>query len=229
MNQENNVHTPSGAEPSVPVGPAPMQRQPSSATVQPQASQHHVVHGTQPMSAPTPISNPVQTAMPTTVATPQASDMAGDHRESVPVVKVWSVRGVEYAIMSFTLWAIAISITWVPVALITGSTGFIALSPPLALLLVSLPIFAFFFLRLKKAELADPKMRVESTKRRFSQITQIVSFVVCFVSLLTIVSSILAAMGGESDNVGQTISSALVFLVVWGGLFMYYWRDERKF
>ncbi len=151
-----------------------------------------------------------------------------ESKESVPVVKVWSVRGVEYAIMSFMLWSIAISVTWVIVSLINGLSGFGALSPPLALLIVSLPFFAVFFLRLKKAELIQPELKTESTKRRFSQITQIVSFAVIFFSLLSIVASILAKIGGDEIDLAKTIFSALAFIVVWGTLFAYYWVDEHR-
>jgi hypothetical protein len=151
-----------------------------------------------------------------------------EQKESVPVVKVWSIRGVEYAIMTFMLWAIAVSVTWVLVALVNGLTGFVELSAPLALMIVSLPIFAFFFLRLKKAELDDSSLKTESTKRRFSQITQIVAFAVIFFSLLGIVASIIGAMGGESEGLGKVIGTAFVFLVVWGCVFAYYWFDEHR-
>ena len=149
-------------------------------------------------------------------------------RESIPVVKVWSVRGVEYAIMSFMLWAIAISLTWVIVSVINGQTGFVNLSGALSLAIVSLPIFSFFFLRLKKAELLNPELRLESTKRRFSQLTQIVSFSVTFFASLALVSGLLSAIGGESDNLGKNVGTALVFMVIWGALFMYYWIDEHR-
>lgn len=148
--------------------------------------------------------------------------------ESVPVVKVWSVRGVEYAIMSFMLWALAIALTWVIVSLINGQTGFVNLSGALSLMIVSLPIFGFFFLRLKKAELANPDLRIESTKRRFSQITQIVSFFVIFFASLGLVSSLISATSGETDGLGRTVGTALVFIVVWGALFAYYWFDEHR-
>ena len=151
-----------------------------------------------------------------------------NNNESMPVVKVWSIKGVEYAIMTFMLWAIAIAITWVVVVLINGSAGFVQLSAPLALLIVSLPIFAVFFLRLKKAELADSSLKTESTKRKFSQITQIISFIVVFFSLLAIVATILNAVGGESENAGKAISTGVAFVVVWSALFAYYWFDEHR-
>lgn len=149
-------------------------------------------------------------------------------RESVPVVKVWSVRGVEYAIMSFMLWAIAVSISWIFVAAINGRASFTVLSSPLALLIVSLPIFGFFFIRLKKAELINTTLRFESSKRRFSQISQILSFLVVFGSLLTAVSSLISRAGGSEIGLSKTVGSPLVIALVWSALFYYYWQDEHK-
>lgn len=148
--------------------------------------------------------------------------------ESTPVVKVWSVRGLEYALMSFMLWFIASAITWVLVALINDQAGFAILSPALAILIVSVPIFSYLFLRLKKAELMDPALKKESSKRKFSQITQIVSFFIVFFSLITIVGSVLAQFGGDDVELGKTISSSLAFIVVWGSLLGYYWHEEHK-
>jgi len=187
---------------------------------------------------------PTEIDMPTSISEQQASYMTPqtslnmpladtsmqvpENKESVPVVKVWSVRGVEYAIMSFMLWAITIAISWVIVALINGTSGFAVLSGPLALLIVSLPFFAFFFLRLKKAELSNPALRFESSKRKFSQISQIVSFFVIFGSLLTVVGSLLSKVGGAETDLGKTLGSSLALAVIWGCLFMYYWVDEHK-
>ncbi|MDZ7785606.1 MAG: DUF5671 domain-containing protein [Candidatus Saccharibacteria bacterium] len=177
-----------------------------------------------PSVRPQSVSAPMQGSMRSELSKSANSN----NKESVPVVKVWSIRGVEYAIMTFMLWAIAVAVNWVLVALVNGSTGFVALSAPLALLIVSLPVFALFFIRLKKAELADPSLRAESSKRRFTQITQIISFAVIFFALLGIVASLLAAIGGESDDLGKTIASAFMFVLVWGGMFTYYWFDEHR-
>ncbi len=211
MDTENKLNG-SGSEHLIPGGDQQHQQNKEQVPGQHEVSQH--------------VDN--KTSIPAPMNNPNLGILSDSPRESVPVVKVWSIRGVEYAIMSFMLWFVAIAINWVVVALINGESGFVSLSPPLALMIVSIPIFAFFFLRLKKAELADPRLKTESTKRRFSQITQIVSFIVTFSALLTIVGSILASIGGESNNLGKTIGTAVVFIVVWGALFAYYWVDEHR-
>lgn len=126
------------------------------------------------------------------------------------------------------LWALAISVSWVLIALVNGETGFELLAAPLSLLIVGLPVFWFFFRRLKTAELLNPSMRVESTKRRFSQITQVVSFFVVFFAALAMVEGIIGSIGGESEGLGKVIVSSLILIAVWGGLFAYYWSDEHK-
>lgn len=195
--------------------------QPGGAPQQPYQPAHH---------EPQPPTNPSNSIAASVSTMPEFNEEPAESnsRESVPVVKVWSVRGVEYAIMSFMLWGLAIAVNWVLVALVNGESGFVQLAAPLSLLIVGLPIFAVFFLRLKKAELMNPKLKLESTKRRFSQITQIVSFFVVFFASLTIVASLIASAGGESENLGKTIGTAFVFIVVWGALFAYYWVDEHK-
>lgn len=147
----------------------------------------------------------------------------------VPVVKVLSVRGVEYAMMSFALWIGAASLIWILDTLILGGASFQILAFPLSVLLVSLPIFAFLYLRLRRAELNDPSLRLEPSKRRFSQITQLVTFLTCLFNVIAVVYIIMGIVGGEdSGSIGKTLGAAAVTLVVAGGILVYYWFDEHK-
>ena len=235
MHQENqHGHSPQSAGPQH--GPA-LAPAPESGHHHPHESSQHHQPAAQPHIVPAQQSAPSVEQLPQQptasapvglTSLPVGEQNQSQNRESVPVVKVWSVRGVEYGIMSFMLWFLAASLTWVLVALVTGNAGFIELSPPLALIIVSLPVFAFFFLRLKKAELEEPSLRFESTKRRFSQITQVVSFAVTFFATLTIVAATLAKLGGDDSEIVKTILGALMFIIVWGALFGYYWFDEHK-
>lgn len=202
-------------------------------------NQHHQPHNQQHPSPPQPVSMPPQHPAPEMSAAPSMPEPAGanlnmtmqesvEPKESVPVVKVWSVRGVEYAIMSFMLWFIAGALSVILISLVNGESGFSALSSPLALLLISFPPFSFFLLRLKKAELAEPNLKQESTKRRFSQITQVVSFAVVFVAWLTFLSQVFSKIGGSDAELVKVGVSSLILTVVWGGLFVYYWFDEHR-
>jgi hypothetical protein len=155
---------------------------------------------------------------------------------SVPVVKVLSVRGVEYALMSFMLWFGAAAIIWSLLAFVDGDAGYDTMSFPAAVVACALPIFGFLFLRLRRAELANPRLRYEPSKRRFSQITQYLSFFACFFSLVSFVYDIIQKMsesstaleGTTSVNLGKSALQLLVFLAVAGGIFAYYWVDEHR-
>lgn len=160
---------------------------------------------------------------------PNLSMQAPADDRPVPVVKVLSVRGVEYAMMSILLWFGAGSLMTLLVSLIQGGAGFESLAFPLSLLLVCLPGFAFFYLRLRSAELANPDLRLDASKRRFSQITQILAFLTCFFNIVAVVYLLVGMAGGnEAPNIGKVLGSAVVILLVAGGILYYYWVDEHK-
>ncbi len=147
----------------------------------------------------------------------------------VPVVKVLSVRGVEYAMMSILLWFGAGSLITVLVTLVMGGTDFDNLAFPVSMLLVCLPAFAWLFLRLRKAELDDPALRLEPSKRRFSQITQILSFLTCFFTIVTVIYTLVSKVGGNDvGNIGKVLGVSAVILAIAGGILTYYWFDEHK-
>ena len=149
---------------------------------------------------------------------------------SVPVVKVLSVRGVEYGLMTFMVWFGSAALLWCALAIIEGQAGFDVLAFPVALLIAVLPVFGYLFIRLRRAELANPKLRFEPSKRRFSQITQFVSFFVVFFSFVSFVYDLLSKAGGSDDDtsLGKSALYLLVFTVIYGGIFAYYWLDEHR-
>ena len=149
--------------------------------------------------------------------------------EPVPVVKVLSVRGVEYLFMSIFLWLAAGSFTGLVLSLINGSTGFSSLAFPLSMLLVALPGFAVMFLRLKKAELDNPRLKLDPSKRRLTQITQVLAFLTCLINIITFIYLVLQKIGGEGElATGKAIVNMLVILAVAGGILAYYWFDEHR-
>ena len=133
--------------------------------------------------------------------------------------------------MSFALWVGAASLIWLFDALIMGSASFMTLSYPISALIISLPVFAWLYLRLRKAELADSSLRFEPSKRRFSQITQFVAFLTCFFNVITLVYTLVNKIGGDVSmgDLGKTAGTTAVTLVIAGGILLYYWRDEHKF
>jgi len=150
--------------------------------------------------------------------------------QPVPVVHTLSVRGVEYTMMTISLWLIAGALIWALLALLNDFRTFDVLSYPIALLLVCLPIFAFFFSRLKKSELANPDLRFDPSKRRLSQFTQIIAFVACLFNVVAFVYWVLRSFSGDYSfsSLGKSFLNLLVVLVVAGGVLAYYWFDEHR-
>lgn len=146
-----------------------------------------------------------------------------------PVVKVLSPRGVEYVFMTIALVTGAVGLTSALLALVNGNDSFSVLYFPLALLLVSVPIFSGLFLRLKQAELIDPNARLDASKRRSTQFLQIVSFFICFFTLIGLLATIFAKVSGTyNGSLVKVILDVIVILVVAGGILFYYWNDEHK-
>lgn len=201
----------------------------------PQQPQTHYTP-TQNNTAPTvpePARQPVATV--NNISTPTASESnsftIADRQEDrpVPVVRVLSVRGVEYAMMSIFLWFWAGSLITILVSLIMGGSGFSELAFPVSLMVIAVPGFSFFYLRLRKAELRIPSLRLDASKRRFSQITQIVAFLTCFFNLVALAYVIISLAGGSTTrSLGKFVGATAVTLLVAGSILAYYWFDEHK-
>jgi hypothetical protein len=153
-----------------------------------------------------------------------------DELAPTPVIQVFSPNGVEYVFLTLTLFVGAISLISALIALVNGAAGFASLAFPAAALIVTLPIFAVIFLHLKKRELQDPRLKLDASKRRTTQATQIISFIVCLFTLIGFFAAAFASMGGDSGGftIGKAALDALCVLVVAGGILFYYWRDEHK-
>jgi hypothetical protein len=149
--------------------------------------------------------------------------------QPVAVIKTLSTRGLEYLFMSICLWIGAVGLTWGILSLVNGSADAKVLAFPATSLVVTGPIFAWFFIRLKRAELANPQLRFDPSKRRTSQITQILAFLTALINVITFVYLIIAAsFGSEIISVGKSILNLLVILAVSGGILAYYWVDEHR-
>jgi hypothetical protein len=149
--------------------------------------------------------------------------------QPVPVVKVLSPVGVEYVFLTLTLLVGAGSLIGVLLALVNGGTSFQDLSFPVASLVVTVPLFALLFLHLKKLELQNPNLALDPSKRRSTQATQILSFLVSLFTFIGFIFSIFASMSGQvGTSAGKAALDALCVLVVSGGILWYYWRDEHK-
>lgn len=155
-------------------------------------------------------------------------DAGNNSGDPVPVVRVLSVRGVEYGMMTISLWICAAALGATLLTIISGLASFEALAFPISLLIVALPVFAFFFLRLKKAETLNPSLALEPSKRRFSQVTQFLAFITCMINLIVFVYLVMASFGGMKVSWGKAIGDLAVVMVIAGGILAYYWMDEHK-
>lgn len=147
----------------------------------------------------------------------------------VPVVKVLSLRGVEYLMMSFTLWIASGALIWTLLSIVNGHSSASLLAMPIALLLVCVPTFGFFFLRLKNQEVTNPELRYEPSKRRLTQITQFLAFITCLFNIVAFVYLIITKVGGsESVSLGKSFLNLIIILIIAGGVLAYYWNDEHR-
>lgn len=237
-NPNNNVDKPNDEQPLTPPpapqfpqpfpespSPAANTQPPSSATATPPPAPHAFVSSPGPESPSigqpqfTPASESYNTSLGSTEHDPVVP---------TPVVQVLSPRGVEYVMLTISLFTAAIGLTAILLCLVNGQTGLMSLSLPVSLLIVGLPIFAALFLRLKKAELADPRLKLDQSKRRSTQATQIISFVVSLFTVVGLFVSIFATISGEGEGAGKAIASAFITLIIFGGILAYYWWDEHR-
>lgn len=197
---------------------------------------HHHQEQAQPAPAPehtepVPVFGVSETAAPSPSPTlqPQAADVPpADGVVPQPVVRVLSPRGVEYVFLIIALFTSAIALGSILISLVNGQYGFSVLAYPVAGLVVGMPVFTLLFLRQKKAELANPSLKLDASKRRSTQFTQIVAYLISFFTLIGFVGIIFAKLGGDfKSSLWKAFLDVLIVEVIAGGILFYYWRDEH--
>ncbi|HSW80054.1 MAG TPA: hypothetical protein VLG47_04735 [Candidatus Saccharimonadales bacterium] len=169
------------------------------------------------------------TAAPVAPLASAAPVESQDELRPAPVVKVLSPVGVEYVFLTLSLISGAIALAAVLIALVNGKTDFSVLAFPVSVLLVTVPVFSVIFLHLKRLETANPALRLDPSKRRSTQFTQIAAFFACMFALIGFVFDIFTKLGGQTGpSIVKAGLDALCILVVAGGILAYYWRDEHK-
>lgn len=162
------------------------------------------------------------------------------------VVQSLSTRGLEYIIMFIALGVSAFafgSLLHSSINVLYGSNDYILGSGgtvPVAAsaLIVAFPILAYLFLRLQKAEIADPLLRRDPSRRRAIQLTLIVTFLVGLIYVIRFLYSLMSdngSSGGEGlfgGSVANSLTGNFIHLVITlaiaGGIFYYYWKDEHQ-
>ncbi|HSX02936.1 MAG TPA: DUF5671 domain-containing protein [Candidatus Saccharimonadia bacterium] len=180
---------------------------------------------------------------PPGVADHDAGSQLGDrHRSVAPiaVVQQRTTRGLEYTIMFLALGVTAVSLGALLHNVVdlgfgrgdNANDSFISFAA--SALIVGLPIFALLFLRLKRAELAEPGIRADASRRHAVQLTLIVTFIWGLFRLVTYIYSL---MNGTSSDYFLGVAAntpafasflhTLVTVGIAGSIFAYYWRDEH--
>ncbi|HZM64545.1 MAG TPA: DUF5671 domain-containing protein [Candidatus Saccharimonadales bacterium] len=158
----------------------------------------------------------------------------------IAVVKAYTTRGMEYYLMMIALTVSALSLGLVLHTIFanlfddsgsyvfgSGLTAFAS-----AALIVTLPIFGFFFLRLKRAELHDRSLLIDPSRRRAVQIMLFISFIVGIISTISYVFAFISLSYGSAETegvkLGPIIADFITSLLIIGGIFMYYWFDSHR-
>lgn len=182
----------------------------------------------QSISPPDPVAATVPLTPPEPAAAPALS-VPSSTTSPVPVVRVLSPFGVEYVFMTICLFVGAIALATALISLANGKIDFSVLAFPAATMLISVPLFAVLFLRLKKLELSRPELKLDPSKRRSTQFTQITAFTVVLFTLIGLVFDIFMKLGGQGGlSIVKAVLDTLCILVVAGGILAYYWRNEHK-
>jgi len=162
-----------------------------------------------------------------------------------PVISTYSTRGLEYLIMLISLGIAASSLGSLlhsSVNQVLGSTdqlfGTTIVSLASAALVVTLPIFIFLFLRLKKAELAQPNFKSDPSRKRAIQIMIILTYLVGIGNIISYLFTIFNAgkadansylgTSGPAIGIAGNLLHLLITIVVAGSIFAYFWYDEHR-
>lgn len=158
----------------------------------------------------------------------------------IAVVQALSTRGVEYYFMIIALAVLAVSLGFIMHNIASSffeDSKLYALNASMmtgasSALVVSLPIFVFFFLRLKKAELQNPSLLLDPSRRRAIQILLITTFIVGLISAISYVIAFFSLSYGGMDSdyapIGLLIADFVITTLIIGGIFANYWMDSHQ-
>jgi hypothetical protein len=141
-------------------------------------------------------------------------------------------RSIEYVFMTIALLATAFSLS---LTLLFWTNGWLkdesssgAAVYPVAMLIISLPLYAALLLDVKEAELHDPSLRRSIYRRLSNQLVRVVAFITCFFAVVGLVYGVLAhaASSTAGGSLWHVFVNAAIFLVIAGGILAYYMRYE---
>jgi hypothetical protein len=150
-----------------------------------------------------------------------------DPTQPIGVVENLSPRGFEYSIMFITLWLTAFAAVWILNDFLFGAETSVN-TFPLTVLIVSVPVFLLIFFRLREAEHAHPALLKDPSRRKSIQGTQRLSFVIVLVQTIGTLYAILQPHTGSDYSISKVVISWLVSVLVFGGIFTYYWINTQR-
>lgn len=129
----------------------------------------------------------------------------------------------ECNIMFLTLWIVAIAAFWIiNVFLFTSDTS--AVTFPLTALLVCLPVFLILLFRMRAHDRDDPELRHVAARLHMAQSSQALAFIILLIHTIYMVYQLLSG----SDNSAFQLLSFAGSLVIFGGIFSYYWVNTHR-
>ena len=163
-----------------------------------------------------------------------------------PVVQNFSTRGLEYIIMFIALGVAATSLGSIlnaaVNALFNTNTSFWDVDGTARLafsaLIVSFPILAYLFMRLKQAEHTDHTLRLDPSRKRAIQLTLIITFLIGLSNVVFFLTNLMSSGGSDatynvvgsqaSSNILGNFVNLVITLAIAGSIFGYYWRDIHQ-
>lgn len=163
---------------------------------------------------------------------PTSSQMpsVGSIGQPINVVHTSTTRGFEYIIMFIALWIAAVCFGGMLHNVVSswfGGSGDAASTIYVSGLVVSLPIFAFLFIRTKKVELKDQTILKDPSRRRAMHFTMTLAFLAGVGHIAFYVYTLLGGGGDYGSGGFENLAHMLVTVLIAGGIFFYYWHDEH--
>lgn len=158
----------------------------------------------------------------------------------ISVVENLTPRGFEYKIFSVSLILALLAIVIIANLMFSGGDKWASAAFPLTMLIVTGPIATFLFLRLHRAEQTIPALKHDASRRKVLQAIQLITFLALIGHTIVLLYLIISGQYSNSMSLNYSGSTAskpnligdiirwLVTVVVAGGTFLYYWRDEHK-
>ena len=148
-----------------------------------------------------------------------------ENKAPIPVMESgYTKNGFEYSLFVFSLGLSAFALAMVLHANIggfaSGLAGFFATT-----LVVAVPLTLFFGSRVKKADLANPSLKEDKSRRRTGQHIMGWAF---GIGILRIIFYLYELLNGGIVEPTQTFLNVLVTVLIAGSVFVYFWKQQNS-